>query len=138
MSTNYITSAPLVMSGAFLVVVSQAFDSRVLGWVAFGVAIGVVTIVLLAQLARQREAVQRVLDGAVAAVGGLLIAFALAGSGSTVIWLTFASGMGIAMLGFTGLTLHEISNWRRTLQLPHLRWLKETDQLSMPPQSRAA
>jgi hypothetical protein len=44
----------------------------------------------------------------------------------------------IAVLGFTGLTLHEVSNWRKTHHLPNLRWPKEADQLNTSPLSRAA
>jgi hypothetical protein len=53
MSTRYVTCAPLRILGAF-VVASQAFSSRLIGWVAFGVAIGIVAIVLLSKFDRGR------------------------------------------------------------------------------------
>src|SRR5579864_4287619 len=98
MSTNYMTSALTATMGAFLLVVSQAFRPHVLGWVAFGVAIGVVAIVLVAQLDRARGGVQRVLDAGTVAVAALLIAFAVTASGSAVTWLTFAFSLGLAAL----------------------------------------
>ena len=64
----------------------------------------------LAQLDPARGGVQRVLDAAMVVCGGLLIAYAIPASGSAVVWLTFAFGLGTAAL--TGLTLHEVANGR--------------------------
>jgi hypothetical protein len=138
MSTHFLTCAPVAILAAFVVVASQAFSIGTLGWIAFAVAIGIVAIVLLAQLDRVRGTVQRVLDAAMVALGGLLIAFGIAASGSAVIWLTFGLGLGIAALAFAGLTLHEVASWRSLHRLPNLRWLSEADLVTLPPQSRAA
>ena len=96
MSNNYVTCAPVAILAALVVVASQAFASRTLGWIAFGVAVGIVGITLVAQLDRARGGVQRALDAVVIAAGGLLIAFGVAASGSSVIWLTFGLGIGIS------------------------------------------
>jgi hypothetical protein len=138
MSTHFVTCAPVAILAAFLVVASQAFSSGTLGWIAFAVAIGIVGIVLLAQLDRVRGGVQRVLDSAMVALGGLLVAFGVAASGRAVTWLTFGLGLGIAATAFAGLTLHEVASWRSLNRLPNLRWLSEADRVTLPPQSRAA
>jgi hypothetical protein len=138
MSTKYLTGAVIVILGSFLVVVSQAFSSHLLGWVGFGVAIGIVTIVALAQFDRGRGAVQRSLDGMTVAVSGLVIAFSVAASGSSVIWLTFAFALGIVAAAFAGLTLHEVSSWRAQQGLSNLHWLPGADIETAAPQSHAA
>lgn len=70
MSTHYATCAPIAVLGGFLVVVSQAFAPATVGWVAAGVAIGVIVIAVLAQLNGARGRVQRTLDGAIVADAG--------------------------------------------------------------------
>jgi hypothetical protein len=138
MSTRYITGALLAIAGGLLVVISQALASTVLGWVAFGVAVGVIAISALAQLDRARGGVQRVLDGATAAVAGLLMAFSVAASGAAVVWLSFAFALGIVGLAFTGLSVHEVANWRAQRRLSSLHWLHESKTDTAPDQYRAA
>jgi len=75
---------------------------------------------VVAQLDGARGRVQRTLDGAIVADAGLLIAFALESSGTAVVWLTFAFALGIVALAFTGLSLHEVFNWRAQHQLADL------------------
>ena len=137
MSTDYITSALLALLGGFVVVASQALSSAVLGWIAFGVAIGIASIAVLAQLDRTRGGVQRTLDAASVADAGLLLVFALTASGTTVIWLSFAFALGIVALAFTGLTVNEVSHWRAKHQLRNLHWLPDPD-VAAAPQSYAA
>ena len=93
---------------------------------------------MVAQLDGARGRVQRTLDGAIVADAGLLIAFALESSGTAVVWLTFAFALGIVAQAFTGLSLHEVSNWRAQHQLADLRWLPNTELGAAPRQSRAA
>jgi hypothetical protein len=93
---------------------------------------------VVAQLDGARGRVQRTLDGAIVADAGLLIAFALESSGTAVVWLTFAFALGIVALAFTGLSLHEGSNWRAQHQLADLRWLPNTELGAAPRQSWAA
>jgi hypothetical protein len=138
MSTHYITCAPIAILGGFVVVASQSFSSTVLGWVAFGVAVGIITIAVLAQLDRSRGGVQRILDGTIVAVASLMTGFALASSGATVIRLSFAFSLGIAALAFTGLTLHEVSTWRAEHQLGSLHWLPNAETAGSPGQQHAA
>ncbi len=125
MSTRFITGTVLALLAGFVVVVSQAFAPSTLSWVAFGIGVAVVGICVVAQLDRSRGAVQRALDAATVVVGGLLIAFSLVSSGTTVTWLAFAFSLGIVGLSIAGLTLHEISNWRAQHRMAELWWLRE-------------
>jgi hypothetical protein len=125
MSTRYFTGTLLVILGGFVVVATQAFAPTTVSWIAFGIAIATVAVSVLAQLDRSRGTVQRVLDAAQVAVGGLLIVFALTASGTAVRWLSFALALGTVALGFIGLTFNEISNWRAAHQLGELRWLPQ-------------
>jgi hypothetical protein len=123
MSTQYITGALLAILGGFVVVASQAFAPNPLSWIAFGTAVAIVAISLLSQLDRSRGAGQRTLDAALAAVGGLMMTFALVASGTAVTWLSFAFALGTVALAFAGLTMHEVSSWRTAHQLGRLRWI---------------
>jgi uncharacterized membrane protein (DUF373 family) len=102
------------------------------------VAIGVITIAVLAQLDRQRGRVQRVIDAGIVALGALLIVFGLASSGTAVTWLTFAFALGLVGLGVTGLTLHDVAIWRGQHRLDALHWLHEPAVADMTPGRRAA
>jgi hypothetical protein len=137
MSTRYITGALFALLGGFVVVVSQTLTASILKWVAFAVAVGVVTVSLVAQLDRSRGAVQRTLDGALVVVAGLLIIFSLTASGTAVVWLSFGLDLGIVALAFAGLSVHEVWNWRTQLDLRNLRWLPDATRIT-PSQSRAA
>lgn len=124
MSTRYLTNAAIALLGGFVVVISMGLASTTaIGWVAFGVAIGVVGILALAQLDTKRGLTQRLLDGALTAVGGTLIAVSVVFAGTTVMWLAFALALGLVGVAFAGLTLHEISTWRAMHRLGRLRWL---------------
>ena len=123
MSSRFITGALIAILAAFVVVVSQAFSPRVLSWVAFGIAVGVIVIVVVSQLDPSRGAIQRMLDACSVIVGGLLIGFALAASGTAVTWLSFAFALGLVGIAFAGLCLNEVANWRSQHQLADLHWL---------------
>jgi hypothetical protein len=126
MSTRYTTGALFAVLGGFLVVVSQAFSPSVVGWVAFGVGIGIIVITALAQLDAGRGRAQRALDGATVVVSVLMIAFAVGASGRAVTWLTFALALGTVGMSFAGLSLNEVANWRLSVGLSNLRWLPDT------------
>jgi hypothetical protein len=123
MSSRFITGALTAILGGFVVVVSQAFSPGVLSWVAFGIAAGVIVIVLVSQLDPARGAIQRLLDACSIIVSGLLVGFGLAASGATVTWLVFAFAVGLVGIAFVGLCLNEVANWRSQHQLAELHWL---------------
>jgi hypothetical protein len=121
MSINYLTGALLALLGGFVVVATQAFTADVLSWLAFGVAAAIISVIVLAQLDRSRGWVQRGLDVATLCVSGLMLAFAIAESGSTVIWLSFAFALGIVALAFAGLTVHEVADWNAQYEVRKVR-----------------
>jgi uncharacterized membrane protein (UPF0136 family) len=118
MSTNYLTGALFAVLGGVVVVVSQAFTPSVLGWVAFGLAIAVAAVAVLAQLDRSRGLVQRALDTTTVIVAGLLIILSRTASGDAVTWLSFALGLGIVALAYAGLTVHEVAERREHIPAP--------------------
>jgi hypothetical protein len=97
------------------------------GWIAFGIAIAILAVCAFAQLDWSRGAAQRALDAGMAVLGALLMAFSVAASGSAVVWLSLAFGLGVVALAVAGLTLHEISSWRRGRHLGQLRWLSQKE-----------
>jgi hypothetical protein len=123
MSSKFITGALTALLAGFVVVVSQAFIPSVLSWVAFGIAVGVIVMVIVSQLDAARGTVQRVLDAFSVIVGGLLMGFGLAASGPAVTWLMFAFALGLVGIAFIGLCLNEVANWRSQHQLAELHWL---------------
>lgn len=107
MNSRYLTNAGLTIAGAFLVVASQAFTVSVFQWLMFG--IGVIAVLLSAAIVLSSRGVgQRSLDAIIGIVGGWTIVASLVFSGSTVIWLGFASGAALVALAMIGLTLHEL------------------------------
>jgi hypothetical protein len=114
MSMRYLSNATIALFGGFVAVASQAFAPAVTAWLAFAIAIAVLVVAGVSQLQRGRGVVQRLLDG----VTGLLAVGAIIASlvfvGPAVVWLSLAAGLGFVLLGFVGLTLHEIWTYRAT------------------------
>lgn len=124
MSTRYLSNAVIALLGGLVVVLSMGLSSTAaVAWVAFGVAIGIVGISVLAQLDTRRGVAQRVLDAGMVAAGGTLIAVSLVFGASTVMWLSFALALGLTAIAFAGLTLHEVETWRATHELGRLHRL---------------
>src|SRR6266436_3619501 len=97
MSTRFISNLALGLAGAVVVVASQAFRPTVIGWSMFGVSLGVLALLAVAELDRTRGLVQRALD---AGSGVLALWSAVASvvfTGSTVMWLSF--GEALAFVG---------------------------------------
>jgi multisubunit Na+/H+ antiporter MnhB subunit len=109
MSSRFITGALSVVLAGFVVVMSQVFRPDLLSQEAILIAIGVLVMVLLCQLDPSRGALQRVLDACSVVVSGLMIGFALAASGTTVTWLSFAFALGLVGIGFVGRGLNEVA-----------------------------
>ena len=124
MSSRFFSNVLIALLAGTVVVLSMGLtSSTALGWIAFGVAIGVVVISLLVQLDRRRGMAQRLLDAVAVAVGGTLIATSIVFTATTVMWLAFALAIGLVGLAFIGLTLHEIESWRAIHGLGELHWL---------------
>jgi len=114
MSMRYLSNATIALFGGFVVVASQAFAPAVTAWLAFAIAIAILVVAGVSQLQRGRGVVQRLLDGVTGllAVGAIIASLVFAGP--AVVWLSVAAGLGFVLLGFVGLTLHEIWTYRAT------------------------
>lgn len=107
MSSRFLTNAALLLGGAFLVVVSQAFGISVFMWLMLGV--GVLAVLESgAAVVPGRGLPQRSLDAIIGILGAWTIVASLVFSGVAVTWLGFASGIGFVALAMIGLTLHEV------------------------------
>jgi hypothetical protein len=111
MDSRYLSNVALMIAGAFLVVVSQAFVPATFEWLMFGV--GALAVILSGTIVlRTRGIAQRGLDALIGILGAWTVVASLVFVGSTVIWLGFASGAGLVALALIGLTLHELTSER--------------------------
>jgi hypothetical protein len=112
MSQSFISNVALAIAGAVVVVSSQALSASVTGWLMFGISLGVLALLAVAQRDRARGGIQRLLD---AGIGVLALWSAVASvvySGMTLTWMSFAEGLGFVALGVVGLIAHEMQTER--------------------------
>jgi hypothetical protein len=108
MSLRFLTNVALALLGGMLVVFSMAVTPHTAGWIAFGVSIGILSLLGLIQPVRGRGYVQRTLDGAVGIAALGLIAVSLAFNATALTWLVFGIGALYVVFAIAGLALHEI------------------------------
>ena len=108
MSTRFVTNAIFAAAAGFLVVASQAFSSSTTGWIAFGIAIGVLAVACLAQADASRGVVQRSLDGVVAIVSAWTIVASVVFHGAAVKWLSTGEALALVAFALAGLTYNEV------------------------------
>ena len=108
MSLRFLTNSTLALLGASLAVFSMAVTAHTVGWIAFGVSIGIIALLGLIQPVRGRGLIQRSLDGFVIAVAAATIVLSLTVTGLTETWLVFGAGALFLGLAYAGLALHEI------------------------------
>jgi peptidoglycan/LPS O-acetylase OafA/YrhL len=111
LSSRFITNLLVLLAGGFVVVSSQSFSAHTTGWIAFGVALGVLGMIAASQN-RRRGNSQRALD----AITGLLAIWSVVASvvfdASALTWLSFGDALGLAGLAIIGLCTHELSTER--------------------------
>jgi hypothetical protein len=112
MSPRFITNLLLVLVGALVVVASQAFTAGVTGWIAFGIGLGILTMLGLAQLARGRGKLQHALDTLGGALGIWMVVASVVFTGAALTWLSFGEALGFVGLALVGLVAHERSSER--------------------------
>jgi hypothetical protein len=112
MSTRYLTNLALLLLGAFVVVVSQAFAVSTFMWLMFGAGIAAVVIAAPGVAVRSRGPIQRGLDGLTSSLGAWTIVASVVFSGAAVTWLGFASGLALVAFATIGLTFHELKTER--------------------------
>ncbi len=112
MSTRFSTNGLLALAGGFVVVASQAFQPGVTGWITFGIALGIVGVLGIAQLDRGRGRLQRALDALTGALGIWMVVASVVFTAQTLTWLSFGEGLGVVALALAGLAAHELSTER--------------------------
>ena len=98
----------LAVAGAVVVVATQAFRPSVVGWVTFGVALGVLGLLILG--ARGQK--QSMLDLGTGALALWSAVASVVYSGTTLTWLSFSEGCAFVALAIVGLVDHELKTER--------------------------
>jgi hypothetical protein len=112
MRSRFITNVLALVAGGFVVVASQAFSANTTGWITFGISLGILGMIAVAQLDRSRGRLQSGFD---ATIGLLSIWSAVASmvfNGSVLTWLSFADTLGLAALALAALIGNEVSTVR--------------------------
>ena len=141
MSQRFISNVALAIAGAVVVVSSQAFSASVTGWLMFGISLGVLALLAVAQRDRARGGIQRLLDVGIGVLALWSAAASVVYSGMTLTWMSFAEGLGFVALGVVGLIAHELQTERVVHSLerefPRMR-VTETEQRIFRPPPEAA
>jgi hypothetical protein len=112
MSLRFFTNIAIAVAGGAVVVASQAFRPSVAGWSMFGVSIGVLALLGVAQLDRDRGHDQHLLD---VGTGALVLWSAVASvvyTGTTLTWLSFGEALALVGFGLAGLIANELTTER--------------------------
>jgi len=104
---SYIVTA---LVAGFIVVVTQAFSSSTVGWLAF--AAGIFFIVMAGSQFIWMTLPHRLIQLATGILGVLIVIESLVATDTTVQWLSFAGAVAVVALSLIGLTIHELSTER--------------------------
>lgn len=108
--SHYLSNLFLALAAGFIVVVTQAFATVTVGWLAF--AAGITFAIVGEGMLLRPGIAHRALNLAVAVLGVLMIIESLLATGPLMITLSFAGALGVLGLAIAGLTLHELSTER--------------------------
>ena len=127
MSTRFTSNIALAVAGAVIVVSSQAFSTSFTGWLTFGIALGVLVALGIAQLDAARGLAQRGLDATAAALAAWSAVASVVFTGSTLMWLSLGEGLGFVALAVVGLAAHEFATERvvHELYVAHAEPMRE-------------
>jgi hypothetical protein len=112
MSERFITNVAIGIAGAVVVVASQAFSVSRTGWLTFGVSLGALALLAIAQRDRSRGRIQGMLDVATGALALWSAVASVVYSGTTLKWLSFSEGVALVGLAIVGLVAHELMTER--------------------------
>lgn len=112
MSSRYLSNMVLALLGGFLIVTSQAIALSTFSWLMLGVGIATLVITAPAVATGSRGHTQRILDYVFSLLAAWTIIASAVFAGTALMWLGFASGVGLVVLAVAGLTLHELSTER--------------------------
>lgn len=104
----------LALAAVFLIVASLVFSAAVAGWLMFGVALGVLALVGLAQLDRHASILEHVLDGLTGLVAIWATIASVVFAGAVVTWGSFAYAVAFTTLAVAaaGVATYEIVKGR--------------------------
>jgi hypothetical protein len=111
MTTRYLSNLALALAAGFLVVATMAFSAPIAAALTFAIAIGA-TVLSVGTLVMDTTIAQRVISALAAAIGIWTIVASLVFFPTTVVWLGFASALGLVALAVAGLTAHELTTER--------------------------
>jgi hypothetical protein len=108
MSQRFISNLALAIAGAVVVVSTQAFASQTAGWVTFGVSLGALALLALANRGGTSDRMQWILDAGIALLALWSAVASVVYSGTTLKWLSLAEGLAFVGLAVAGLVIHEV------------------------------
>jgi hypothetical protein len=117
MTSRFISNSLALSAGSFLIVVSFAFRTELLGWIGFAAGCVVALTVLVSFLIRDRGIPQRALDGSILISAAWTIVASRTFAAGTLKWLTFTEGAVLLVLAFVGLVIHEVQLELRVRQI---------------------
>jgi hypothetical protein len=112
MSVRFVTNLLFTLAGGFIVVCSQAFRPGLTGWITFGIALGILSVLSIAQFDRARGQIQRGLDAVMGVLGIWTVVASAVFAGAALKWLSFGEAIGFVCLAVAGLVFHELSTER--------------------------
>ena len=121
MSQRFISNVALAVAGAVVVVSTQAFASQTAGWVTFGVSLGALALLAIANRERAGERIEWVIDVEIAVLALWSAVASVVYSGSTLKWLSLAEGLAYVGLAVAGLIVHEVRTERVVHSLEAVR-----------------
>ena len=110
MRIDFISRLALLLLAGFLVIATQVWAMGTVEWLF--IVGGILMIALAAGSLAQPAGPQRTLDALLAVLGVWSIVQAIVFDGSTLEWVSFASGIALAVLSVIGLVIHEASTER--------------------------
>lgn len=110
MRIEFFSRLALLVAGAFLVVATQVWPTRTLEWMF--VVGGIAMLVIAGAAGSEGSKRQRALTGVIALLGVWAVIEAIVFTGSTMMWVSFATALAAAMLAIIGLIDHETSTER--------------------------
>jgi hypothetical protein len=106
-TSRFASNLALVVAGSVLACAALGLTAEAAARVALGLGVLALLAVLIAFAFRGRGPVQRCFDAAAIAAGAWTIVAASVSGGTTAMWLAFANGCLLALIGLGGLVAHE-------------------------------
>jgi len=112
MPPRFISNLLVLIVSGFVVVASQSFGAGTTGWIAFGIALGIIAVTAVADRDRTHATLHNSLDVITGSLAVWSVVASVVFSGSALTWLSLADAVGLAALAVVGLVVHELSTVR--------------------------